>query len=459
MKIQFHRQDAKFAKNSEQKKSCGSGRIGNIYLIFSSGFLGGLGVLAVISLNVSVCFAQTTTGAAAGAVPLLNLQGSARDLGMGSAFVAVADDGSALFYNSSGLSGIRQPEVSLHHNSYLAGTFQETLSAAFPGGPKGGLALALSYINWGSLDLRDSSGVSQGSFNDTDIGLTAAWGLEWTRGFSSGIAVRVVQQKVVNDLYTSLAGDLGVLWSPVKNFRLGAAYSNLGTPVSGHSLTGQFQGGASANFNLSSRDWFLLALSGSWFSTQLGAAQAGGELVLDKRWSLRAGYQLPFTDNQVSGFTNFTAGAGVKIDSWSLDYAYLPFGSLGTSHRVSLSYQFELPKEVVRVQVPVTVLQPVPEAPNPKDVEVHFKISNDPLAEGQGLEKEGKWNEALRVYAEALKETPRNDLLWSAMGRLYYQFGKKEYATRCFENALKIKPDNTSLRVWLEKYKAFNPSK
>ncbi len=428
-----------------------------IFFIFKTLCLSGF-VLAFFVLGVAV--AQTATSAASGAVPLLNLQGSARDLGMGSAFVAVADDGSALFYNSAGLSGMRSPEVSLHHNSYLAGTFQETLSAAFPAGNKGGLGLALSYINWGALDLRDSSGVSQGAFNDTDIGLTAAWGMEWTEGFSAGVAVRAVQQKVVNDLYTSLAGDLGVLWSPVKNFRLGAAYSNLGTAVAGHSLTGQFQGGASATFDLSSRDRFLLALSGSWFSTNLGAAQAGGELVLDKRWSLRAGYQLPFTDNQVSGFTNFTAGAGVKIESLSLDYAYLPFGSLGVSHRVSLSYQFELPKEVVKVQVPVTVLQPVPEpVSNPKDVEVHFKISTDPLAEGQGLEKEGKWNEALKIYAEALKETPRNDLLWSAMGRLYYQLGKKEYAVRCFENVLKLKPDNSPLRGWLEKYKASNMSK
>src|ERR1700722_17607012 len=47
--------------------------------------------------------AQTVANSAALADPLENLQGSARDLSLGSAFVGVADDPSALFFNSAGL--------------------------------------------------------------------------------------------------------------------------------------------------------------------------------------------------------------------------------------------------------------------------------------------------------------------------------------------------------------------
>ncbi|HEY5038009.1 MAG TPA: tetratricopeptide repeat protein, partial [bacterium] len=321
----------------------------------------------------------------------------------------------------------------------------------------GGLAFALSYINWGSLDLRDSTGTSQGSFNDTDIALTAGLGMELAPRVSAGVALRATQQKVVNDLYTSLAGDLGLLWIPEKNLRFGVAYSNLGTPVGGNPLTGELKGGGSVLFELNPQARFLTALSVSWLSSGLTSAQAGGEVVFGQRWAIRAGYQLPFFDNQISGFTNFSAGVGIKFSTFTLDYAFLPFGDLGSSHRISLAYQFELPKEVVKVQMPVTVVQPPPESMvPPKDVEVHFKIFTDTLSPGRELEKEGKPLEAMRAYVEAIKSDPQNSQLWSALGRLYYQMGKRIYAIQCFEKVLKIQPDNPALRVWLERYKTEN---
>ena len=404
-------------------------------------------------LSFHIARGQTVTSAASLAAPLENLEGSARDLSMGSAFVGVADDLSSLFFNTAGLSCLQRSEVALHHNSYLAGTFQETLTAGFPVGDMGGIAFALDYINWGTLDLRDSFGQSQGSYNDSDVGFTAGWGKEWAKGFSTGLSLRALQQKVVNDLYTSLAGDLGLLWSPVQDLRLGASYLNLGTPVAGSSLSQELLLGSSLKLAFS-RDFSLLtALSGTYTPGSVGSGQCGLEGVLNRQWALRLGYQIPFYNDQVGGLTGFTAGAGLRVDALSLDYAYLPFGTLGTSNRISLSYQFDLPKEVVKVQVPVTVVQPAPAAANPKDVEVHFKVQSDPLADGQALEKAGKISDAIQVYVDAIKADPSNDSLWSALGRDYYQLGNRDYAIQCFEKSLQLKPD-PALEQWLEKYKS-----
>ncbi|HTC22011.1 MAG TPA: hypothetical protein VK859_14235, partial [bacterium] len=243
----------------------------------------------------------TVTGTAALAAPLDNLQGSARDLAMGSAFVGVADDSSALFFNPAGLSGLQSPELALHHNSYLAGTFQETLCAGFPAGDAGGLAFALDYVGWGSLDLRDNSGAAEGSFEDSDIGFTAGWGREWLPGFSAGLALRGLQQKVVDDLYTSLAGDAGLLWLPQKNLRLGLSYLNFGTPVAGSSLAGELKGGGSCLLQLDPHFTLLAALSSSWTPGGVAAAQSGLEAELNRQWALRVGYQVPFYDDQIEG--------------------------------------------------------------------------------------------------------------------------------------------------------------
>jgi hypothetical protein len=409
----------------------------------------------------SFVFSQTVTQAASLAAPLENLEGSARDLALGSAFVGVADDSSAIYFNPAGLSNLQNPEIALHHNSYLAGTFQETLEAGFPAGDMGGLAFSLDYVGWGTLDLRNAYGASEGSFNDSDVGFTAGWGREWLPGFSAGLALRGLQQKVVNDLYASLAGDIGVLWVPVKNLRLAMSYLNLGTPVAGNQLSGDWKAGGSCLIRFDSRFTLLTALSGDWTPGGVGSAQAGLEGTLNKQWTLRVGYQLPFYDNQIDGLTGLTAGAGIKISSLTLDYAYLPFGTLGDSNRISLTYQFDLPKQVVKevvqvnvpVQMPVTVIQMVPQPPDAKDVEVHFKISTDPLAQGQAFEKEGKWKEAIELYVEALKEKPDDDLLWKALANGYYHLGKRDYAIQSFEKVIQLEPDNQTLKDWLIQYK------
>ena len=210
--------------------------------------------------------------------------------------------------------------------------------------------------------------------------------------------------------------------------------------------------------------------SGYWEPNGYSRLQGGLEGDVDEHFFLRAGYQLSLPDNQFEGLTGLTAGAGLKIGSFALDYAYVPFGDFGASHRVSLGYVFEAAKEIVKVkeivQVPVTIIQqalPKPvtviqSAPpvNP-GLELHFKFPSDPLAQGKTLEDQGKWTEAIQYYRNSVLQDAHNVEAWMRMGNLYYKAGKKEYAIQCFQSVLSLAPDNTQLRNWLDQYKALRP--
>src|SRR5208282_3192831 len=111
-------------------------------------------------------------------------------------------------FNSAGLSGLDHAQLSLNHNSYLGGSFEETLLVGVPAGDWGGFAGAVQYVFWGNLDGRDAYGVPLGTFADSDVALSLGWGREWAKGFSLGLAVQGTQQKVVDTLYTSLSCDL-----------------------------------------------------------------------------------------------------------------------------------------------------------------------------------------------------------------------------------------------------------
>ena len=52
----------------------------------------------------------------------------------------------------------------------------------------------------------------------------------------------------------------------------------------------------------------------------------------------RAGYN---TENiNTGGLNGFTAGVGIRYRDYSIDYAFVPYGDLGSTDRVSISVAF-----------------------------------------------------------------------------------------------------------------------
>jgi tetratricopeptide (TPR) repeat protein len=161
-----------------------------------------------------------------------------------------------------------------------------------------------------------------------------------------------------------------------------------------------------------------------------------------------------------------------------LDYAFIPYGDMGSSHQFGLSYHFgtRAPEEaylkssassVVVSPSPVTVFVQVPVAPTatpvtPRAVEgpvgvdggalvMDFEESSEGLSAARASVKEGRMVEAVKAYVDWLSKNPRDAQAWWELGGLYYQLGKKEYAVKCFESVLTLKPGNKNLSDWLEK--------
>ena len=98
-------------------------KTGNVFTV--NAFLGALCALVVQFAFPGFSYSQTVTSAAGLVSPLSALGASARADAMGGAFTGLADDSSALFFNSAGLSGLSNARISLNHNSYLGGTFEQ----------------------------------------------------------------------------------------------------------------------------------------------------------------------------------------------------------------------------------------------------------------------------------------------------------------------------------------------
>lgn len=423
--------------------------------------------MAVNICLVPFCSAQTVTSTAHLATPLGALGASARADGLGDGLVGLADDPSALFFNSAGLGTLRSTTFSINHNSYLAGSFEETLLFGMPAGSIGGFAAALQYVGWGSLDERDANGVPLGSFSDSDVGLSVGWGKKLAGDFSVGLALHATQQKIVDSLYTDLSGDLGVLYIPSRDIRAGLAFTGLSTTLNGSTLAQDLHAGLSARLHLSPSASLLSMLAGFWEPNGVSKLQGGLEGDIEGNYFLRVGYQYALTDNQIGGLTGLTAGAGLKLGAVSLDYAFVPYGDLGTSHRVSLGYEFPNPTPVpprpVTVVAPVTVVvTPVPAptaavtpGPSKSKVEIHFELPGGRVTPGT----DSGATTLLQAYEAAAQKNPQDSHAWRNLGVAYLKVGKTDLAIQCFEQALRLNPNDTALKKWMDDYRAAHPGR
>lgn len=385
-------------------------------------------------------------------LPLDSYQDSARSAAMGSAFVGLADDSTALLSNPAGLAGLDQDEAALHHNQWLVDTSEDQGVLALPFGPMGTLGAGLDYINFGSFGGRDALGNPLASYSASRAELQGAWGLGLPFGLSLGAGLRGVYDSLATVHDSSVAGDVGLLWRPLAPLRMGFAVVNLGSPVAGSDQAAAVRVGESYCWDLGGGRTWLATAETSVEPGAINRVQIGTEGTVFKLLAVRAGYVLGLKDSELGGQSGWTAGFGLHYASMQVDYAYLPFGELGNSQRISLSYRFGPSQSALlaaaQAQAPRQSV-PAQAAPGPNDLQLKFSLPPDSLTEGRTLEEQGKPYEAIRAYQEALKRNSRDEQAWRALGALYYKLGKTAFAIQCFEQVLEIRPDDAATRQWL----------
>jgi len=110
---------------------------------------------------------------------------SARSLGMGGTFIALADDEAAVFYNPAGL-----PQLSKTKYSSLFTRPFDAYSYGVLGAAERGWGGYLSILDSDTLEKRDLYGNPIGNFRYASMGLLLGWDHQLTGNFSLGLQVK-----------------------------------------------------------------------------------------------------------------------------------------------------------------------------------------------------------------------------------------------------------------------------
>lgn len=299
-----------------------------------------------------------------------------RALAQGGAFVAAADDISALYWNPAGLASIEGNEVFVSHSEWLADINFDYFGIGLDLGEIGTLGFSLTMLSVPEMlvrteDRQDGTGET---FDAADIAVGITYSRNVTDRFSVGATLKYISQRIWHSTASGFAVDLGTRFRTdfFGGLTVGAAIFNFGTnmrlngrdlrtfvdpdprqlgnnnriPVNfeldAFRLPLNFQFGVTSRPINTRLNQLTISIDALHPSSNNESLNLGVEYGYQRRVFLRAGYRALFLKDSEGGFSG---GLGINQSLFNgattkLDYAYLTAGRLGGIHVVGLALTF-----------------------------------------------------------------------------------------------------------------------
>jgi len=309
------------------------------------------------------------------AAPFLSIGQGSRALAMGSAFVAVADDQSAMYWNPAGIAGLEGTGVIFDHTEWIADIKYNYLGATISIGNYGvvGLNFTSSDIADMLVTTTDNPDGNGQTFGVSDAAFGVAYGLKLTDKFEIGFNPKIVYQKIWNMSATAIAVDMGVKYeTPFKGITLGMSISNFGQKMrlEGNSALVLYDPDPLTTGNngripavLQTDEWSLpltfrvgiaykalemeqhrlvLAIDALHPSDNYESVNVGAEYVFNDFFAVRGGYKSLFLKDSEE---TFSLGVGIMQYlmgniQFKIDYAYQDFQRLSNVQKFSIGILF-----------------------------------------------------------------------------------------------------------------------
>ena len=301
-----------------------------------------IAILILISLPAAADSSDIHENAGTRAMTFLKIGVGAEAMSMGESQVAATDDLYASYWNPAGLSRLEKPQLALMHNEWFAGINHEFVGFALPLGDIGTVGVSSSFLSFGELQGRDRDGNETTIFRPYDLALILSYARRFGSALAFGTNAKFLREQIADETGTGIAFDFGVLYTFLGTpLSLGFNAQHLGPRVKfveeafGLPVTFRF-GGAYKLWN----DAFMLTMdiirpSDNHIATGVGAAYTIANIL-----QLRTGYKYKIGGNDLGAISGLAGGFGLTLRQFQLDYALVPFGVLGLTHRFSLVANF-----------------------------------------------------------------------------------------------------------------------
>jgi hypothetical protein len=332
--------------------------------------------LSLIVMLPLILSSQNSTKVGTSAAQFLKIPVGARAAAMGNAYASVGADATALYWNPACIADLHQFQGSVAHSSWIAGLMHNFAGVVVPMGDRSalgvsGIALQSERIEQTTIDRPEGTGVF---YDALDLALGITYSRSMTDYVDIGATAKYVSQRIWSETAQTFALDFGaVLKTGFRDLKLGISFQNFGPglSMSGRELIRQLDQDPASTANpyvetsIQTQQWDLptsyrvstsVSLIGENGFTQIADSRflisvdavhlndnpehygVGAEYEFARTFAVRGGYVFN-TDEE-----GLTLGVGIKVpvsgSSFSLDYAYVAFGRLGSVQHFTLSAAF-----------------------------------------------------------------------------------------------------------------------
>ncbi|MFZ1518028.1 MAG: PorV/PorQ family protein [Ignavibacteriaceae bacterium] len=273
---------------------------------------------------------------------------------MGDAFVAVANDVSALYWNPAGLTQFQDNQIIFSHNEWVVDINHDFVGAVYHLDDANTFGVSLTALSMDEMKVTtEYAPFGTGEFfGFSDIGFAVSYSRKMTDQFSFGGTVRYIEETLDQLKMRGIMIDLGTYyWTGLGSTRFAVTVTNFGNDLAP-------DGEVVLIGNRTKSDWqsfspptmFRIGFAFEPYeneehklttSIQLNHPNdnsenlsIGAEYVWNKMFFARGGYKIN-VDEQ-----NYSFGAGVNVPisiaNVSVDYAFANFSRLGSAHRFSI---------------------------------------------------------------------------------------------------------------------------
>ncbi len=260
-------------------------------------------------------------------LPSLRLSNGARPAAMADLSAALTGPTAA---NPAALEAIGTRSYSFAHNAWIQDVNQEHINLVFA---REKSTWALRSQIWQADGLERRTGPSSeplGTFGVYDFSTGLVYARQLQSGLRLGSQLKFIRQSISRAAASGWAIDLGLLHALHANLQLGVALLNAGRMNELDQVSTPLPTEGRAGLVYNGFPGLLIGVEAQKARASDLSLHLGGQYRASEHLALRLGYQT--TENR-----RFSAGFGLNVGTWTLDYAYIPFRSgLGEAHRLSL---------------------------------------------------------------------------------------------------------------------------
>ncbi len=302
------------------------------------------------------------------AYQFLKIGVGARATAFGDAYVAIANDASALFWNPAGLIYIPGHQVFLAHTQYVADINHDFIGAAYKLSSSDVIGLSVLSLSTDDMPItNETNPFGTGRyFKYSDIAVGLTYSRQMTSQFSFGATLKYIEETLDILKMRSVLIDIGTYyWTGLGSVRFAVVVTNFGSDVSPTGIVELYDGNKITNFqSYSPPTLFKMGIAFESYQTEMHRVttsiqlnhpndnaeniRLGAEYSWKEMFFIRAGVKRTIGESifgkDGTSEEDISLGAGVKIPiniaKIDVDYAYSNFNRLGSIHRISLNFTF-----------------------------------------------------------------------------------------------------------------------